>query len=209
MCRPIWRGNVNKIVIFLAALGVFALLAGCAARSTVVLIPDPDGNVGQVIVANEQGQQVLNEANQSVTVAGRNAAPGAVKTMTTDEIRSVFSDALAARPLPPARFILYFLMDSDELTRESKAVVPEVLATIRKRSSVDIVISGHTDTVGTNDYNYRLGLDRTKAIYDILVAKGVAASSITATSHGEGNPLIKTGDNIPEPRNRRVEIAVK
>ncbi|HOD75044.1 MAG TPA: OmpA family protein [Syntrophorhabdaceae bacterium] len=200
---------MNKLVIFLAVLSVFALLVGCAARSTVVLIPDPDGNVGQVIVANEQGQQVLNEANQSVIVAGRNAAPGAVKTMTTDEIRSVFSDALAARPLPPARFILYFLMDSDELTRESKAVVPEVLATIRKRSSVDIVISGHTDTVGTNDYNYRLGLDRTKAIYDILVAKGVAASSITATSHGEGNPLIKTGDNIPEPRNRRVEIAVK
>jgi hypothetical protein len=36
--------------------------------------------------------------------------------MTTDEIRSIFSDALAARPLPPARFILYFLNDSDELT---------------------------------------------------------------------------------------------
>jgi outer membrane protein OmpA-like peptidoglycan-associated protein len=200
---------VNKLVIFLAALGVFALLAGCAARSTVVLIPDPDGNVGRVIVTNEQGQQVLNEANQSVTVAGRKAPPGAVKTMTTDEIRSVFSDALAARPLPPARFILYFLNDSDELTRESKAVVPEVLATIRKRSSVDIVISGHTDTVGTNEYNYKLGLDRTKAIYDILVTKGVAASSITATSHGEGNPLVKTGDNVPEPRNRRVEIVVK
>jgi len=173
------------------------------------LIPDPDGNVGRVIVTNEQGQQVLNEANQSVTVAGRKAPPGSVKTMTTDEIRSIFSDALAARPLPPARFILYFLNDSDELTRESKAVVPEVLATIRKRSSVDIVISGHTDTVGTNEYNYKLGLDRTKAIYDILVTKGVAASSITATSHGEGNPLVKTGDNVPEPRNRRVEIVVK
>lgn len=209
MCRPIWRGNVNKVVIFVVGLGVFALLAGCASRSTVVLITDPDGNVGQVIVTNERGQQVLKEANQSVTVVGRNAPPGAVKTMTTDEIRSVFSDALAARPLPPARFILYFLMDSDELTRESKAVVPEVLATIRKRGSADIVISGHTDTVGTNEYNYKLGLDRTKAIYDILVAKGVAASSITATSHGEGNPLVKTGDNVPEPRNRRVEIAVK
>jgi len=200
---------VNKLVIFLAALSVFALLAGCAARSTVVLIPDPDGNVGQVIVANERGQKVLNEANQSVTVAGRNVPPGAVTTMTAGEIQSVFSEALAARPLPPARFILYFLMDSNVLTRESKAVVPEILETIRKRSSVDVVISGHTDTVGTGEYNYKLGLDRTKAIYDILVAKGVAASSITATSHGEGNPLVKTGDNIPEPRNRRVEIVVR
>jgi outer membrane protein OmpA-like peptidoglycan-associated protein len=200
---------MNKIVILLAGLGVSVFLAGCATRSTVVLIPDPDGNVGQVVVTNERGQQVLNGANQSVTVAGRNAVPGAVTTMTTDEIQAVFSDALAARPLPPARFILYFLLDSDVLTRESKAIVPEVLATIRKRSSVDVVISGHTDTVGTKEYNYKLGLDRTKAIYDILVAKGVAISSITATSHGEGNPLVKTGDNVPEPRNRRVEIVVR
>jgi len=200
---------MSRILVFLTGLGVLALLAGCAARSTVVLIPDPDGNVGQVVVANERGQQVLNEANQAVTVTGRKAPPGAVRTMTTDEVRSVFSDALAARPLPPARFILYFLMDSDVLTRESMAIVPEVLETIRKRSPVDIVISGHTDTVGTNEYNYRLGLDRTKAIYGILVAKGVAASSITATSHGEGNPLVKTGDNVPEPRNRRVEIVVR
>jgi outer membrane protein OmpA-like peptidoglycan-associated protein len=149
---------MNKIVILLAGLGVSVFLAGCATRSTVVLIPDPDGNVGQVVVTNERGQQVLNGANQSVTVAGRNAVPGAVTTMTTDEIQAVFSDALAARPLPPARFILYFLLDSDVLTRESKAIVPEVLATIRKRSSVDVVISGHTDTVGTKEYNYKLGL---------------------------------------------------
>lgn len=200
---------MNKIVVLLAGLGVSVLLAGCATRSTVVLIPDPDGNVGQVVVTNERGQQVLNEANQSVTVAGRNAAPGAATTMTTNEIHAVFSDALAARPLPPARFILYFLLDSDVLTRESKAIIPEVLATILKRGSVDVVISGHTDTVGTKEYNYELGLDRTKAIHDILVAKGVAVSNITATSHGEGNPLVKTGDNVPEPRNRRVEIVVK
>ncbi len=200
---------MNKVVISLVGLGALVFLAGCAARSTVVLLPDPDGNVGQVVVANARGQQVLNKANQSVTVAGRDAQPGDVRTMTPEEIRSVFSDALAARPLPPARFILYFLMDSDELTRESKAIVPEVLHTIRKRGSVDIVISGHTDTVATQEYNYKLGLDRTKAIYDILVAKGVAASSITATSHGEGNPLVKTDDNVPEPRNRRVEIVIK
>jgi len=174
-----------------------------------VLIPDPDGNVGQLVVANENGQQVLNEANQSVRVRDRKTPPGEVTKLNPDEISSVFADALAARPLQPARFILYFVNDSTKLTRESKSLVPVVIQTVQQRGSVDIVISGHTDTVATKTHNYTLGLKRAKALYDILLANGVAAASISVTSHGEGNPLIKTADNVAEPKNRRVEIMIK
>ncbi len=173
------------------------------------MIPDPDGNVGQLVVANESGQRVLNEANQSVRVKDRKTPPGEVTKLNPDEIRSVFADALAAQPPQPARFILYFVHDSTELTRESKSLIPQVIQTILKRGSVDIVISGHTDTVGTEAYNYTLGLDRAKAVYDILLANGVAAAGISVTSHGEGNPLIKTADSVAEPKNRRVEIVIK
>ena len=57
---------MKTIINTLASLGLVLFLAGCGARSMVVLIPDPDGNVGQLVVANEGGQQVLNEKNQSV-----------------------------------------------------------------------------------------------------------------------------------------------
>jgi outer membrane protein OmpA-like peptidoglycan-associated protein len=174
-----------------------------------VLIPDPDGNVGQLVVANESGQQVLNEANQSVRVRDRKTPPGEVTKLDSDEIRSVFADALAAQPPQPARFILYFMNDSTELIRESKSLVPHIIQTIRQRGSVDIVISGHTDTVATKTHNYTLGLKRAKALCDILLANGVAAAGISVTSHGEGNPLIKTADSVAEPKNRRVEIVIK
>lgn len=173
------------------------------------MIPDPDGNVGQLVVANESGQRVLSEANQSVQVKDRNSPPGEVTKLNPDEIRSVFADALAAQPPQPARFILYFVNDSTELVRESKSLVPQVVQTIRKRGSVDIVISGHTDTVATKTHNYALGLKRAKALYNILLANGVAADSISVTSHGEGNPLVKTADNVAEPKNRRVELVIK
>ena len=193
----------------LASLGLVLVLAGCGVRSMVVLIPDPDGNVGQLVVANEGGQQVLNEKNQSVQMMDRRTAPCKVTKLSDEKIRSTFSDALAAQPLPPAKFILYFLQDSNELTDESKAVLPQIFQTIQKRGSTDIVISGHTDTVGAKEYNYKLALDRAQVTSEILVANGAVTANITVTSHGEGNPLIKTADEVAEPRNRRVEVVIK
>ncbi|MDD4355888.1 MAG: OmpA family protein [Smithellaceae bacterium] len=200
---------MKRIMNILAILGLVLFLAGCGARSMVILIPDPDGNVGQLVVANEGGQQILNQANQSVKVTDSKTAPGKVSTLSAEEIQSTFSDALAAQPLPPVTFILYFLQDSNELTDESKAVLPQIFQTIRERGSADIVISGHTDTVGEKEYNYKLALDRAQVTSEILVASGSVRAHISVTSHGEGNPLIKTADEIAEPKNRRVEVVIK
>jgi len=193
----------------LSCLGLVLFLAGCGARSMVVLMPDPDGNVGQLSVTNEGGQQVLTEKNQSVKVMDQKTSPGKVTTLSDKEIQSTFSDALAAQPLQPITFILYFLEGSDELTDESKGLLPQIIQTIQKRGSIDIVISGHTDTVGEKEYNYKLSLERAQATYKILVANGAIPANITVTSHGEGNPLIKTADEVAEPKNRRVEITIR
>lgn len=198
-----------KTIITILSLGLFGMLSGCAAKSMVVLLPDADGYVGQVTVSNEGGQQTLKEANDSVKVMDRKAPPGEVKKLTKDEIRETFSDALAAQPMPPETFILYFLQGSNELTPDSKKLLPQIIQTIQKRGSTDIVISGHTDKVGAKEYNYKLSLDRAKVLYNILVDSGAVPANITVTSHGEGNPLIKTADEVAEPRNRRVEVVIK
>jgi len=200
---------MKKFTTLLIGLSLLLVMAGCGARSMVVLIPDPDGSVGQVVVANEGGQQILTKANESVRVTDQKTAPSEVTTLSAEEVRATFSDALAAQPMPPAQFILYFLQGSDQLTDESKAVLPQIIQTIRDRKSTDIVVSGHTDTVGAMEYNYRLSLERAKVLYDILVDSGAVPAHITVTSHGEGNPLVKTADNVSEPRNRRVEVVIK
>ena len=205
----IMEADMKQFIKTLFCLGFVLILAGCAARSTVVLIPDPDGRVGQLVVANEGGQQILNEKNQSVKVADVKTSPGQVTTMSAEEIRTTFADTLAAEPLPPVKFILYFIQGSDELTDDSKAMLPKIFQTIKSRESTDIVISGHTDTVGEKEYNYTLSLERAKAIFKILVAHGAVPAHITATSHVEGNPLIKTADEVAEPKNRRVEVTVR
>jgi outer membrane protein OmpA-like peptidoglycan-associated protein len=63
--------------------------------------------------------------------------------------------------------------------------------------------------VGDKSYNYRLSLMRAKAVAALLVAKGLDPSILEITSHGKDNPLVPTGDQVFEPRNRRVEVTVR
>ncbi|MBT6616426.1 MAG: OmpA family protein, partial [Deltaproteobacteria bacterium] len=58
-------------------------------------------------------------------------------------------------------------------------------------------------------YNYTLSKGRAEAVARLLVTRGVQQDHINTTSHGEGNLLIKTGDNVNEPKNRRVEVVVR
>ena len=63
--------------------------------------------------------------------------------------------------------------------------------------------------MGTQQANYGLGLKRAMMVRNLLVDAGLNSSTIDVTSVGELDPLIKTPDETPEPRNRRVDIAVR
>lgn len=201
--------SIKRVITMLISSALILLSAGCGTKSTVVLIPDVEGNVGKVVVSTEGGERVLAEANQSVQARGRKAPPSEIRVLTDEQINTTFAEALAAQPPLPVQFTLYFMQGSNELTVESQAVIPQIIQTIKERSSQEIVISGHTDTVGSMEYNYSLSLERAQLMYDILVASGAVPEYITVSSHGEGNPLIKTDDNVTEPRNRRVEVVIK
>jgi outer membrane protein OmpA-like peptidoglycan-associated protein len=124
-------------------------------------------------------------------------------------VQRVFGRALAALPPAPHQFTLYFKFESGELTDESRGLVPEILRTVKERADPEVAVVGHTDTMGTPRTNVELGLTRATAVRDILVAAGLDRATVEATSHGEGNLLVRTTDETPEPRNRRVEITVR
>ncbi len=192
------------------------LLAACAApkprgtssQDVVVLLPDKEGKTGAIVVSAGGDERVLTEPGQAVTVAP-GAAPGTPFVMTDEEVRGVAGPALEALPQPPARFVLYFRNDSTELVKESRDRVREVVRIIRQRGSPDVSVVGHTDTVGSDAYNDRLSLRRARAVAALLVAAGVDRSILDVTSHGKDNPLVATGDQVPEPRNRCVEVTVR
>lgn len=184
-------------------------IAGCAPRSTFVLLPDPDGQLGKIIVTHSQGSQMLNQARQSVVIESKTDSPGKIKIMDEAEIHSLFGKALDIQPLPPAKFLLFFNSESIQPKPESKSEIPKIMHAIKDRHSMDISVNGHTDRQGEADYNNELSFQRAVQVQKILEEEGVDPSYITTTSHGKNNPLVPTADNVPEPRNRRVEVIVR
>jgi outer membrane protein OmpA-like peptidoglycan-associated protein len=202
---------------FVLAGALLLLSAACAtppkpvpptARDVIVLLPDDQGKTGAIVVSSAGVERRLDRPGQTVTVES-GAPPGMPFVMTDPEVIASVGPALAALPKPPARFILYFRHDSADLTRMSEAQLQVVLRAIRERSPVDISVVGHTDTLGEIDYNAGLSLKRARAVAAILTGNGVDASILDITSHGKNNPLVPTGDQVSEPRNRRVEVTVR
>ena len=71
------------------------------------------------------------------------------------------------------------------------------------------MVIGHTDTVGSTDANDKLSQKRAAAVREILVAAGVPAQKIETAGRGERELLVKSDDEVAEPKNRRVEISVR
>jgi outer membrane protein OmpA-like peptidoglycan-associated protein len=112
-------------------------------------------------------------------------------------------------PDPADTFILYFKKGSTDLADESLGLFPTILAAIKANKSTDISVVGHSDTVGARQKNYELSFDRARRLKEIIVSKGVDTRFVETDSHGEDNLLVKTADEVAEPRNRRVEVTVR
>jgi outer membrane protein OmpA-like peptidoglycan-associated protein len=185
------------------------VFSGCAQKTTVVLLADPDGRIGNLSVATDAGAVDMNQASEATVVSGRGSNPGKPEILTEKQIASQFSVVLAALPAQPEHFLLYFDKGATTLTVESQEMLPQILQSIKTRASESISVIGHSDTVGDREYNLRLSRERAAAVSQVLVREGVVSGHIAVTSHGKENPLVKTGDNVEEPKNRRVEVIVK
>jgi len=206
----------------LAALIGLALSAACGSKraapaspvappapALIALLPDPETQVtGRIRVSNEFGAIELSTPRSYVRT-GTNAAPGPAATLSEEEVARYFGAALAALPPPPKHFTLQFKFESDALTDASAALVPEILSAVKALAVPEVVIVGHTDTMGDRKSNVALGRRRATAVRTILEKAGLSPDLVEVTSHGEGDLLVKTRDNTPEPRNRRVEITVR
>lgn len=197
---------------------VAALAGGCgpkrvpaperAAPALVVLLQDADGKTGRVRVTNEFGAADLTvERHSASATAGKR--PGPVTTLGEADVKRLFGPALAALPQPARYFTLYFQFESDRLTDQSRALLPEILKAVKERAIPEVTVVGHTDTMGTPKANLELGLKRASTVRTILVEAGLDASLIEVTSHGEADLLMRTPDGRAEAHNRRVEISVR
>lgn len=95
-----------------------------------------------------------------------------------------------------------------ELKPEARERLAKVSGILLAYSSLKIAIEGHTDAVGTDDYNQRLSEQRAESVRDYLVSQGVQAQSVTAHGFGKTQPIADNETADGRQRNRRVELVL-
>lgn len=183
------------------------LIAACAPTTRITLLPEADGKPSAVQVSAEGQSHTLNQPYQTAT-ATRTGALQAGNT-TAEAVQASYPNLIQLRPPAAQRYTLYFAAGGTELTPESAAQLPKVLADARARAGGEVIVVGHTDRVGALEANDKLSLQRAGVIRDVLVRQGLAPALVEAVGRGEREPLIPTADEVDEPRNRRVELLVR
>jgi outer membrane protein OmpA-like peptidoglycan-associated protein len=188
------------------ATAAIATLLGACSTGTVVLLPEPNGHSAALVVKQGEKQVLL---DQPYAAARQTPFGPQAYTATPQEVQTTFGAALAAQPIRPTQFTLYFIEGKDEFTDESKQIVEGVFTEIAKRPVPDVQVIGHTDTVGSDQSNDLLARQRAETVRAALIRRGIAPENIVAIGRGKRDLIIPTADGVAEPRNRRVEIVVR
>jgi outer membrane protein OmpA-like peptidoglycan-associated protein len=172
-----------------------------------MVMPEEGGKAGTVDIIFKDGKTIqLHGDYSAASLAGDEQ-----KTFTSnsEEMKKTFGEAVSALPKAPIFATLYFLFGKDELTPDSKTEAEKIYQDFLKRQEPEILIIGHTDTVGSAVHNLRLSVKRAEKVRQALIKLGIPAQNIQTSGRGESELLIATPDNTKEPKNRRAEINVR
>jgi outer membrane protein OmpA-like peptidoglycan-associated protein len=190
-----------------------------------------DGSVSQGVLAlapNDKGVKVMDQFSARMVVipvaAGQDqklvrttdfslvresSAP--VPCATTGQKEKTASEVMKDSLEKTGKVQLYgvnFDFDSDRLRPESGAVLDAVVQVAKANPGWKFEVGGHTDSIGTPDYNLKLSDRRAASVVRYLVEKGVAPNRLQAKGYGSTRPLVpEDGDNASaRAQNRRVEL---
>lgn len=121
--------------------------------------------------------------------------------------------APVAKPAPPAPGTKiteikgpHFDFDKATIKPEGKRRLDDAIRLMRDNPNLRVVAVGHTDSVGSDAYNLKLGQKRARSVADYLISEGVAPSRIDVRSEGESRPVASNATAEGRAENRRVEI---
>lgn len=197
---------------YLISFSMFILLfiiSGCSTKETqITLLPEDSGKIGTISIANNKGENIkINKAYSSLKISQEGNIEE--KLETEELITSKYSEVLNALPPKHQSTLFYFSSNKAELNPDQIKEIKNIIKTIKNNDIVQVVCIGHTDSDGNKEYNKILSLKRAQSVANSLIKYSVDKSLIKIEYYGDGNPLVKTAENVANAKNRRVEIILK
>lgn len=193
----------------LVRIAAACLLLGGCATSSLVLLPDDEGHQGSVAVLEAEGKPtdaVISQGNSRTKLGDANAAS---KPLGEKGLKPEEAALLTTLPPPAKSFTLYFDQGTTTPTAESRSVLNALRAEIASRSGPQVEVTGHTDTIGSEEDNDRLSIQRAEEVLNWLVGQGFDRSLMLASGRGERDLKEPSIDNFSSATNRRVEVIVR
>ena len=103
---------------------------------------------------------------------------------------------------------ILFDFDKYDITPEAKIILKEVASALSKNMKAKVVVEGHCDERGTNEYNLGLGDKRANSVKDYLVSLGVPSGRIETISYGEEKPICSESSEECWAKNRRAHFVL-
>jgi outer membrane protein OmpA-like peptidoglycan-associated protein len=200
----------GKRVMKKAILSVLLLSAVCASPASANYFSNPRTgvtlNIGSAPNPTPAELRLLGESR--IVAENVYTPPPAVVAEAPPPPAPYVAPYVAPPPpvVSPREFMVFFDFDKANLTAEAQQVVAQAVETAMQTGSVRIVVTGHTDTVGSRAYNQRLSERRAMAVKNEMIRDGMPPVEIVTIGKNFSEPLVATGPGIREPQNRRAVI---
>ncbi|SKA66473.1 peptidoglycan-associated lipoprotein Pal [Desulfobaculum bizertense] len=170
-------------LLVVGLLVAFMALTGCA-KNQMSTEPGTQAGENAAVATDSQNSNGLSE--QDLADQQRQAMAAAEQEITQNRI--------------------YFGFDKFDLDAEAKDVLKTKAEALKAHSEWKMLIEGHCDNRGTEEYNLALGERRARAAYEFLVMLGVPSSNLKIVSFGEERPAVDADNEAAWAKNRRDEF---
>ena len=188
---------MKGISIIILVLGLIGF--GCSSKK-VALAPEAAGKQDSASQAQPKSDETKKTGEDSQKTEQKPA-------MSKTEIESRELSLRSKRMLEILRDI-YFDFNRYDIKEDAKPILKSVAGHLIKNTEYKILIGGHCDERGTNEYNLALGERRAQSVKKFILSLGVASSRLEVVSYGEEKPVCAEKTESCWQKNRRVHFVV-
>jgi len=189
--------NMKGISIILLIFGLIGF--GCSSKK-VALAPEAAGKQDSVSQAQPKSDET------------KKAGEGSTKTEQKDALSKPEIESrelpLRSKRMPEILTDIYFEFDRYDIMEDAKPILKSVAGHLIKNAEYKILIEGHCDERGTNEYNLALGERRSQSVKKYILSLGVVSSRMEVISYGEEKPVCAEKTEDCWQKNRRVHFVV-
>jgi outer membrane protein OmpA-like peptidoglycan-associated protein len=206
--------KIRNIILITAVVSLAILSYSCSTSNAVK--GGVIGGVGGAVVGGIVGNELGNTAMGAIIGAAVGGTAGVLignhMDKQAEEMENEIEGAKVERIGEGIKLTfdsgILFAYDSYNLQPQAKTNIYKLADILKKYPDSNILIAGHTDSDGSDEYNLTLSEQRAKAVSDYTLMQGISSSRLSIVGLGENEPIESNATDAGKKQNRRVEIAI-